>query len=336
MTKRIEFADLAKGICIMLVVLLHVFGDMSGVVIKIMNLFRMPLYFVLSGLFFKTYDGFIPFIKKKTNKLLIPFFFVFIFVVLPTTILLDLKTNTEISWGSVLLDDNGKLNLGIDGTMWFLLCLFFTNIFFYLIFLLSRRNLIAIVLFSCLCGIAGYMLNVYNQFLLVWSDSALTAMPFFTLGYVLRKHTSVLNENFSRKDFFFFISSLGMLLLVFHVNEQQGTDVIGFARNEYNVHILLLYLGGTAGTLCVFMFSKYFGHLPIISYIGRYSIVVLLTHLLFLFVIRNLLYQAGIDQSERIDINIAVFILIILLMLPTIKFCVKYFPYCFAQKDLWK
>ena len=161
-------------------------------------------------------------------------------------------------------------------------------------------------------------------------------MPFFTLGYVLRKHTSVLNENFSRKDFFFFISSLGMLLLVFHVNEQLGTDVIGFARNEYNVHILLLYLGGTAGTLCVFMFSKYFGHLPIISYIGRYSIVVLLTHLLFLFVIRNLLYQAGIDQSERIDINIAVFILIILLMLPTIKFCVKYLPYCFAQKDLWK
>lgn len=50
MTKRIEFVDLAKGICILLVVLLHVFGDMSGVVIKIMNLFRMPLYFVLSGL----------------------------------------------------------------------------------------------------------------------------------------------------------------------------------------------------------------------------------------------------------------------------------------------
>ena len=94
MTKRIEFADLAKGICIMLVVLLHVFGDMSGVIIKIMNLFRMPLYFVLSGLFFKTYDGFITFLKKKTNKLLIPFFFILVFVVIPTTILLDIKSGS--------------------------------------------------------------------------------------------------------------------------------------------------------------------------------------------------------------------------------------------------
>lgn len=336
MNKRIEFADLSKGICIMLVVLLHVFGDMSGMAIKIMSLFRMPLYFVLSGLFFKTYDGFIPFFKKKTNKLLFPFSFFFFFIVIPTTILLDLKTDSEISWNSVILDDNGKLNLGIDGTMWFLLCLFFTNIFFYIIFLISKRNLMAIILLSCLCGIAGYTLNVYNLFLLVWSDSALTALPFFMFGYVLRNHSSILNEQFSRKDLFFFIVSLGVLLLVYYVNEISGTNVIGFARNEYNVHILLLYLGGTAGTLCVLMFSKYFGHLPIVSYIGRYSIVVLLTHLLYLFVIRNLLYQAGIDQGERTDTNIIVFTAIILLMLPTIKFCVKYLPYCFAQKDLWE
>lgn len=79
MSQRIEFVDLAKGICISLVVLFHVFGDLSGDVIQLMNLFRMPLYFVLSGLFFKTYDGLIPFIKKKTNKLLITFFFLLSF-----------------------------------------------------------------------------------------------------------------------------------------------------------------------------------------------------------------------------------------------------------------
>lgn len=336
MTRRIEFVDLAKGICIMLVVLLHVFGDMSGDVIKIMNLFRMPLYFVLSGLFFKTYDGLIPFLKKKTNKLLIPFIFVFLFIVIPTTILLDIKTGSEVTWDRVLLDDNGKLNLGIDGTMWFLLCLFFINIFFYVIFLLSKRKLIVIVILSILCGIIGYMLNVYNQYLLVWMDSALTAMPFFMLGFVMRKYSSILSEDFSRKDFLLFIVSLGTLLLVYCFNELCGTDVIGFARNEYNVHLFSLYLGGTAGTMCVLLFSKFFGHLPIVSYIGRYSIVVLLTHLLFLFVIRNLLYQARIPQEDRVDINIAVFVVVILLSLPTIKFCVKYLPYCFAQKDLWK
>ena len=52
--QRIIFIDLAKGICITLVVLYHVFGDLSGDVINMMTLFRMPLYFVLSGLFFKS------------------------------------------------------------------------------------------------------------------------------------------------------------------------------------------------------------------------------------------------------------------------------------------
>lgn len=336
MTKRVEFVDLAKGICIILVVLLHVFGDMSGVVIKIMNLFRMPLYFVLSGLFFKTYDGIIPFFKKKTNKLLIPFIFVFIFVVVPTTVFLDIKTGVDVIWSSVFIDNNGKINLGIDGAIWFLLCLFFVNIFFYIIFLLSKRNLITIIMLSCLCGVGGYLLNMKNQYLLVWMDSALTAVPFFMFGYVLRKHSSLLNEDYSRKDFCFFIVALVVLLLVYSFNEYCGTDVIEFARNEFNVHLLSLYIGGGAGTLLVLFFSKFFTRIPLVSYIGRYSIVVLLTHLLYLFVIRNLLYQAKIPQENRIDVNIIVFMVIIFLSLPTIKYCVKYLPYCFAQKDIWK
>ncbi len=336
MTNRIEFVDLAKGICIMLVVLLHVFGEMSGVVIKVMSLFRMPLYFVLSGLFFKTYDGLIPFLKKKTNKLLIPFLFVFFFIVVPTTFLLDLKAGVEISWSSIFWDDNGKLNLGIDGTMWFLLCLFFNNIIFYVIFLLSKRNLNIIIIFSFVCGIVGYFYNINNQYLLLWMDSALTAMPFFMFGYVLRKHSSVLNENFTRKDFLLSMVALGALLLVYGFNEYCGKNVIGFARNEYDVPLLSLYIGGMSGTMFILLLSKYIGRLPVISYIGRYSIVVLLTHLLFLFCIRNILYQAKITQDDRIDINIAVFVVIIFLSLPTIKFCVKFLPYFFAQKDLLK
>lgn len=68
MGQRIEFIDLAKGICILLVVSVHVFGStgaISGKFLGITNIFRMPLYFLLSGLFFKTYGGILPFLKKK-------------------------------------------------------------------------------------------------------------------------------------------------------------------------------------------------------------------------------------------------------------------------------
>ena len=54
-TKRIEFIDLAKGICIILVVMGHcgVSHDIPGY-----EMVRMPLYFILSGLSFKDYGGF--------------------------------------------------------------------------------------------------------------------------------------------------------------------------------------------------------------------------------------------------------------------------------------
>lgn len=52
--KRIEFIDLAKGICILLVVMIH-----TGVNEFVPGIYaaKVPMFFVLSGLFFsKSYD----------------------------------------------------------------------------------------------------------------------------------------------------------------------------------------------------------------------------------------------------------------------------------------
>lgn len=53
---RIEYIDLMKGICITLVVLIHckISFDNEHIVNMLEHL-RMPLYFFLSGLFFKKY-----------------------------------------------------------------------------------------------------------------------------------------------------------------------------------------------------------------------------------------------------------------------------------------
>lgn len=334
MTNRIEFIDLAKGICISLVVLLHVFGELSGVIIQIMNLFRMPLYFVLSGLFFKTYDGLLPFIKKKTNKLLIPFFLTFSIIVLPTTVFLNTLEGKTTTLYNLFIGGAGKLNLGIDGAIWFLLCLFAVNIYFYLIFLLVKRNMIGITILSMACGISGYLLSHYGLYLPMWMDSALTAMPFFLFGYLLRCYSKVLYGLISKRDVKIAIISLFALLFVFLYDQWRGESLILYGENTFDISFLSLYFGGIFGTYLILVISKYFGRLPIISYVGRYSIVVLLTHLLFLFAIRNILYQLGIPQ-QGILLNLFVFILIILLSVPTIRFCIKYLPYWFAQKDLW-
>ncbi len=60
---RIEFIDLAKGVCILLVVIVHVIPELDTP-LEFLACLRMPLYFCLSGLFFKDYflkrcDGFL-------------------------------------------------------------------------------------------------------------------------------------------------------------------------------------------------------------------------------------------------------------------------------------
>lgn len=68
---RIEYIDLMKGICIILIILLHnqIYSSNENINDILKNM-RIPLYFCLSGLFFKEYNGFCDFITRKFNKLI--------------------------------------------------------------------------------------------------------------------------------------------------------------------------------------------------------------------------------------------------------------------------
>lgn len=65
-SKRIEYIDLMKGICIVLIIFIHCgVTSPSERMNEMLADFRVPLYFFLSGLFFKEYGGFIDFCIRK-------------------------------------------------------------------------------------------------------------------------------------------------------------------------------------------------------------------------------------------------------------------------------
>lgn len=76
---RIGYIDLAKGICILLVISYHIdLGDFlyrDDRVSDFFFSFRMPLYYMLSGLFLSVSNGYKDFLQKKVNRLIVPFFF---------------------------------------------------------------------------------------------------------------------------------------------------------------------------------------------------------------------------------------------------------------------
>lgn len=128
--KRIEYIDLMKGFCIIMVVLLHCgfFTGKLAIINEYLKLFRMPLYFFLSGLFFKTYGGFVPFIIKKTNNLIIPYLFFSLLYIIYFTISAHERID-YLSWKYYFFGFIEPYNY----PLWFLRSLFISYILYYVL-----------------------------------------------------------------------------------------------------------------------------------------------------------------------------------------------------------
>lgn len=182
---RIEYIDLAKGFCILLVIAYHI--DEFHLPFQMASLFRMPLYFFLSGLFFKTYSGFKEFAIKKVNRLLVPllFFYVFGFVYY------CIEYWDYPSFEAITKEDTIYANPPI----WFLISLFEVNLLSYAIFKLSRGRLAVMAVMFAVAGVGGYLLNVYKINIPLYVDTSLTCSVFFFMGYVLKHKSSYLYPN---------------------------------------------------------------------------------------------------------------------------------------------
>ena len=190
---RIEYIDLAKGICIILVVAVHVFAyyQVSMPAGYFIRSFLLPLYFFLSGVFFKTYGSFGVFLKKKTNKLLIPFAFFYltlsvfisIFLYRYFGIVIEYAQNFDII--PALTEFITRENFP-NSPIWFLLSLFEISIIFYFCHYIadkcgknSQKVLIAL---SMGIGMLGLLLSVFKVNIPMFIDSSMTALPFFYDG----------------------------------------------------------------------------------------------------------------------------------------------------------
>lgn len=333
-TQRVEYIDLAKGFCIILVVLLHItiFYHQRLPMPDFWRAFRMPLYFFLSGFFFKTYGGLGSFIKKKTNKLLIPFAFfyltlsVFLSLFLHNFWGIELEKAQTFEVIPALTEFYGREHFPISA-IWFLLCLFEVNILFYLCHLfagLFKNRLPWLIACSLLIGFTGQMLCRFHINLPMFIDSSMSSLPFFMMGYIINKHSQILHS--SKYDNYIPIIIISSAVFIFFFAGRVSYRTNTFAGISY----LTCYPCGLLGALSIILIAKLIGHLPLISYWGRYSIMILVTH--------QLLYQAYAAIMEIIGIrmggvilNLSLTMLSYLALIPLMR---KYLPYVTAQKDL--
>lgn len=313
--QRIDYIDLMKGICITLVVIVHcdvkfpvdILNDM------LQNL-RMPLYFFLSGLFFKEYNSFFEFVLKKVNKNVIPYVF---FAFIPYLIF-DIFFNPEVKktwmYYSFMLIEPYNFSL------WFLRSLFISYVIFWFI---SQIHSIpwkggVVLLLSYLSWRLSFMIPKGSySFLLENFLTSLFALPFIYIATYIRR-IGILQKSYKPKHLLFvFVVAFCLWITCAQKN-------VFFFKAHLGDTWPLLYLSAFGGIACLWIICSKVRNFFYFSYVGRYSIVVLGT---FCPIIRILSTTLGITGGIQAAITLAI-------MPAMIYLFIHLFPWFTAQKDL--
>lgn len=316
---RIDFIDLAKGICILMVVMAH-----SGFFIMIpgWTIVRMPLYFILSGLFFKSYGGGLQFTLKKVNKILIPFLFFYLFSYVCFYLIKVIRPELLITDARGILDlfDNRQF---FNGPLWFLLALFWCNVFFCYIVSYVRKDAYRII-FVLVLGFIGWFLGNTNTFIPLFIDVALTSLPFFTFGYYLKKTELLYPNKYDKFNLLIGIALWGISFMIERMAHQR------LALHYNIIEGWSTYFLAITSVLSILYICKTIKKIPFISYVGRYSIILLCTHHM-IYRPLQILIPSTLSINEK---NVIVSILTVLLSAACIPIFKRYLPYFVAQKDL--
>lgn len=339
---RISWIDTAKGICILLVVLQHSsnFTDLDYPLRQDFQTFRMPLYFMLSGLFFKTYEGFWGFAKRKINKLIIPYVFFFAVggVILPILFYkgFDIYIWSYKYYGFDAFKYAFSEHYICNPSIWFLVCLFEVNILFYLICKISKfkcknkyiADYVTIVL-SLMVGCFGILLSVLHINIPYFMDSAFSATPFFVFGWLLRNKTYFLYLKRTKSIVVYSILFICSSMIIIHFFNYGNLSIMS---NKFGgkLGVMQFYPYGIIGTISILSLARLMGNILLVSYLGRYSIIVLCIHA---YIIQFSAHIASLIGIYNLPV---VFILTSLICALAVPFFKRYLAYFTAQKDLIK
>ena len=334
MTKeRIAYIDFMKCLCIMLIVMYHIDHEFFNYIAPNLNnalqAFRLPMYYFISGVFFKIYAGFADFTRRKVNNILVPFVF---FAVL-AYVVRCLEAAARLALGADPIEVSPIRLLQpfylrfweMTTPMWFLLSLFWVNVIFYA---LQRylKNVWAVLLVATVLSITGYWLADNKIELPLMLDTSLVALPYFILGWGMKRLGAVTP---SRWDKWGWVMLLAVALPIYWLSDFM------------NLHFQILpaywklYLIPFVAIVALFWACKPLPHIPVLCHYGRYSLIILGTHPLVYQPLRSyLILRCG--MLPGVELTLIVFALTFLFEWPVIWLLKTYAPRFTAQQPFFK
>ncbi|MCU5067249.1 acyltransferase family protein [Bacillus pacificus] len=274
---RIQAIDIVRGITISLVVMGHT--EIPLQLNSIFASFRMPLFFMVSGYLLnitKHSNNFGHFVKSRIWRLLIPYFSACIAFYFIWLLRQNIGTSDNISLYEPILGilyGNGE-QLYVNVPLWFLVCLFCSEIIFLATMkYMQNYNIVIQIVFYILLGITGFSISQY--FHLPWGlDIALAVQLFLFIGNKFKYYGLFQRFHFSFTTLFI---SLILFLVI--------TPINGFIdiNNRMYGNIILFYINGISGSILVLYLSQLIENKQPFSrlfiYLGKNSINILMFHI---------------------------------------------------------
>lgn len=302
--QRILWMDIAKAFGILIVLIVH--GGLSlGPVTFFGGMFYMPVFFVLAGMTFKRREeeSFGAFVKKKTRRLLAPYFaynlFLFLFFFVKDSLLVGkVSLDSFFPLLGILYSRNCLFRMDavhniyfmqiLNAPTWFLTGLFVSLIVFWVLMEAAKGELRKLYIMNGGVLLLAVLLHYFCPILLPWSiDCALYAVSFLTIGRALQEYGWV--ERLYK-------SPLRLLLLAAaFVGLSYVNGSVNMSLGEYG-HSMVLYLvvGSLGSLLCMelsLFVEKHIRSLSgVLAWLGRHTVPVLCLHLFVYSVIGMLLF----------------------------------------------
>jgi fucose 4-O-acetylase-like acetyltransferase len=286
LAKRVEYVEIAKGIGIVLVVMGHNdFSLISPFAHKLIYSFHMPMFFFMSGMFFKPDVPFWSFLRNRFNRILKPFLAILLLIYFAS--ISFSKVSLVMATRRLLkaMYANGHYLDWVQ--LWFLPHLFAVGLFAYLFFKVVKQGQIyklrwMILVLIYIAGIFTMKLFWPFEFNLLGKNLTLYGLPFsvdlalvsgffFIFGYELnRKQNDALFAN----PWTLLISGIILTLLVWYFPQR-----IDFNTRQFD-SLIINTIEALLGIIFILTLSKQFERIgwlsSLFSYIGQASLIILI------------------------------------------------------------
>ncbi|MCR4783785.1 MAG: acyltransferase family protein [bacterium] len=281
---RYRYIDIARGICIISVVLGHL---CNSTINRVVFTYHLPAFFLISG-YFTRKEKIVDYIKKKLRTLIIPYNISVILMMLSCAVvsffgkieIVEIREKlVRILWAALYCagdDWSDPFKIPSVGAIWFLWALFLGGLIFQILLRVSPR--IRLVFVLLLPYLAKYSVD-YLFFFPLSIQPACSAVFFIYCGYMWKK-----NENeiygLSAEVKSFIIAVAAMLWLNFIISFQS----FWLVHSDYGRGMCDIVASVGASAVLIFV-SKYLLDkknklMDLLACVGEYSILFLMAHVI--------------------------------------------------------